>query len=115
MLELEHGKPLIFGKDRDKGIRLNGLEPGGRDARRDGVTEDDLLFHDETPRTRYLASCSSRMCWPEFPVPVGVFRRDRAADPRRADDRPDRRRRSRSAARATSRTLLDGGETWTVR
>ena len=26
-IELEHGKPLIFGKDRDKGIRLNGMEP----------------------------------------------------------------------------------------
>ena len=31
-LELEHGKPLIFGKNRDKGIRLNGMEPGGRRA-----------------------------------------------------------------------------------
>ena len=27
MLVLEHGKPMIFGKDRDKGIRLNGLHP----------------------------------------------------------------------------------------
>ena len=26
-IELEHGKPLIFGKNRDKGIRLNGLTP----------------------------------------------------------------------------------------
>ena len=26
-IELEHGKPLIFGKNRDKGIRLNGMEP----------------------------------------------------------------------------------------
>ena len=26
-IELEHGKPLIFGANRDKGIRLNGLEP----------------------------------------------------------------------------------------
>ena len=27
MLVLEHGKPMIFGKDRDKGIRLRGLHP----------------------------------------------------------------------------------------
>ena len=26
-LELVHGKPLIFGKNRDKGIRLNGMDP----------------------------------------------------------------------------------------
>ena len=34
MLTLEHGKPMIFGKERDKGIRLTGLKPGGRDDRR---------------------------------------------------------------------------------
>ena len=34
MLILEHGKPMIFGKERDKGIRLTGLKPGGRDDRR---------------------------------------------------------------------------------
>ncbi len=27
VVELEHGKPLIFGKNRDKGIRLNGMKP----------------------------------------------------------------------------------------
>ena len=26
VVQLEHGKPLIFGKNRDKGIRLNGLD-----------------------------------------------------------------------------------------
>ena len=35
MLVLEHGKPMIFGKDRDKGIRLDGPAPGGRDHRRE--------------------------------------------------------------------------------
>ena len=32
MLYLEHGKPLIFGKDRNKGIRLHGLDPEVVDA-----------------------------------------------------------------------------------
>ena len=32
-LVLEHGKPLIFGKNRDKGIRMNGHAPRGRRAR----------------------------------------------------------------------------------
>ncbi len=34
MLVLEHGKPMIFGKDRDKGIRLRRAPPGGRHHRR---------------------------------------------------------------------------------
>jgi 2-oxoglutarate ferredoxin oxidoreductase subunit beta len=45
-LELEHGKPLIFGKNRDKGIRLNGMTPEVVELGK-GITEDDLLFHDE--------------------------------------------------------------------
>ena len=74
MLVLEHGRPMIFGKDRDKGIRLRGLRPevvqlGG------GITEADLLVHDETAEDPYLAFMLSRMFWPEFPVPVGVLRR----------------------------------------
>ena len=69
MLVLEHGKPMIFGKDRDKGIRLNGLHPEVVAAGRDGITEDDLLVHDEKAEDPYLAFMLSRMFWPDFPVP----------------------------------------------
>jgi len=70
---LEHGKPLIFGKDRNKGIRLHGMEPeivtlGG------DIKEDDLLFHDEKQAEPSLAYLLSRMHYPEFPEPLGVFR-----------------------------------------
>jgi 2-oxoglutarate ferredoxin oxidoreductase subunit beta len=74
VLYLEHGKPMIFGKDRDKGIRLNGPVPEVVQLG-NGVTEDDLLFHDETLEDTSLAFLLSRMTWPEFPEPLGVFRR----------------------------------------
>src|SRR5947199_2306771 len=45
MLVLEHGKPMVFGKNRDKGIRLRGLHPEVVQLG-DGVTEDNLLVHD---------------------------------------------------------------------
>ena len=45
---LEHGQPMIFGKDRDKGIRLNGHQPEVVTIGENGVTEADLLVHDET-------------------------------------------------------------------
>ena len=57
MLVLEHGKPMIFGKDRDKGIRLRGLHPEVVKLGEDGVTEADLLVHDEEAEDPYLASC----------------------------------------------------------
>src|SRR5882724_3964617 len=51
--QLEHGKPLIFGKNRDKGIRQNGLELEVVQLG-NGITESDLLIHNEThPRPAY--------------------------------------------------------------
>jgi 2-oxoglutarate ferredoxin oxidoreductase subunit beta len=73
-LELEHGKPLIFGKERKKGIRLNGLEPEVVELGK-GITEDDLLFHDEKSPEPSLAYLLTRMRHEDgFPEPIGVFR-----------------------------------------
>ena len=73
-IELEHGKPLIFGANRDKGIRLNGLEPEVVELGK-GITEDDLLFHDEKSTEPSLAYLLSRMRHEDgFPEPIGVFR-----------------------------------------
>ena len=74
MLFLEHGKPLIYGKNRDKGIRLRGLHPEVVTIGEDGVTEEDLVVHDQHAEDPYLALILSRMFWPEYPVPVGVLR-----------------------------------------
>src|SRR5262249_42522449 len=72
-LYLEHGKPLIFGKDRNKGIRLHGLDPEVVDLG-SGVTVDDLLIHDEKAEEPSLAYLLSRMVYPRFPECIGVFR-----------------------------------------
>ena len=73
VLYLEHGKPMIFGKNRTKGIRLNGLAPEiveiGKDC---GI--DDLLIHDEKAENPTLAYLLSRFIYPQFPECVGVFR-----------------------------------------
>jgi len=74
MIYLEHGKPLIFGKDKNKGIRLNGVTPEVVTIGEQGVTVDDLLVHDETAFEPNLAYILGRMQYPEFPVPMGVFR-----------------------------------------
>jgi 2-oxoglutarate ferredoxin oxidoreductase subunit beta len=73
LIELEHGKPLVFGKDRDKGIRLNGMTPEVVELGK-GISEDDLLFHDEKSTEPSLAFLLSRLRQPEFPEAIGVFR-----------------------------------------
>lgn len=72
-VELEHGKPLIFGKNRDKGIRLSGLRPEVVSLTDGSVSHDDLLFHDEKSDTT-LVHLLAKMRYPEFPEPIGVFR-----------------------------------------
>jgi 2-oxoglutarate ferredoxin oxidoreductase subunit beta len=112
LIELQHGKPLIFGKNRDKGIRLHGMEPEVVDLSK-GISEDDLLFHDEKSTEPSLAYLLSRMRYPEFPEPIGVFR---------AVDRPryDEELRKQVAAAQQKRgprdlqELFTSGDTWTV-
>ena len=72
-LYLEHGKPLIFGTEVKKGIRLNDMKMEIVELGK-GISEDDLLFHDENAREPSLAFLLSRMRYPEFPEPLGIFR-----------------------------------------
>lgn len=73
VLELEHGKPLVFGKNRDKGVRLNGLVP--EVVAVDGNSEDPgLLVHDEHAAEPSLAYLLSRLRQPDFPEVIGVLR-----------------------------------------
>lgn len=74
ILNLEHGQPMIFGKDLDKGIRLNGFRPEVVQLG-NGVSEEDLLVHDET--SMELAFILAGMEFPDFPAPMGVIRRVR--------------------------------------
>jgi len=112
MLVLEHGRPMVFGKDRDRGIRLRGLHPEVVELG-DGITEDDLAIHDEKAEDPYLAYMLSRMWWPDFPVPVGVLR---------DIERPthDQLMADQIASEIARRgegdleRLLNSGETWVV-
>lgn len=113
IIELEHNKPLIFGKDRDKGIRLNGLDPEVVDLNTSGVKEDDLLFHDESAPEPSLAYLLSRMRHPEFPEPIGVFR---AIDAPKYDEMLNQQVEDAKAAEGEGDLdkLFTSGETWTV-
>ena len=111
MLVLEDGQPMIFGKDRDKGIRLRGLHPEVVQLG-NGVTEDDLLVHDAHAEEPYLALMLSRMWWPEFPVPVGVLRD--VTRPTHDQLMTDQIEEARSAGEGDLDRALRSGDTWTV-
>src|ERR1043165_9620256 len=75
MIYLEHGKPMVCGKNRDKGIRMNGAHPEvvqlGSET---GLNENDLLVHDIYLKDPSVAFMLARMEYPAFPQPVGIFR-----------------------------------------
>src|SRR5438876_3376874 len=74
VLYLEDGKPMIFGKDRNQGIRMNGAHPEVVTIGENGITEADLLVHDVNLADPSVAFMLARMEQPNFPQPVGVFR-----------------------------------------
>ena len=74
-LVLEHGKPMVFGKNLDKGIKLDGAHPMVVDISNGKYSKDDLWVHDEfsdSPvHAMILAHLDDRL---DLPSPIGVFR-----------------------------------------
>jgi 2-oxoglutarate ferredoxin oxidoreductase subunit beta len=109
---LEHGKPLIFGRQKDKGIRLNGFTPEIVSLAAGTYSVNDLLVHNEKDTT--LSFILSDMTYnPRVPRPAGVFlsierptyeeelqRQIEFAKEKRGD--------------GDMKKLLHSGETWTI-
>jgi len=74
LLELTHGEPLIFGKNRDKGIRTTDCYQPEVVQLGNGVSEKDLLVHDEDGPLGYLYMLAN-LEPPDFPAPIGVLRK----------------------------------------
>lgn len=113
VLYLEHGKPMIFGKERNKGIRMNGAHPEIVTIGENGITENDLLVHDIYLKDPSVAFMLARMEQPDFPQPVGIFRAiERPTYEEMMDDQLE-------AAIAKSgpgnlEKLINSGDTWVV-
>ncbi len=111
VLYLEHGKPMIFGAEQNKGIRLNGLqleviELGG------SMGPEDCLVWDEDRQNPAFAFLLAQLAPPNFPTPIGVFR---AVEQSTYDG--DVLRQIDAATTQNPGKLEDliyGGDTWTV-
>ena len=78
-ITLEHGKPMIFGKNREKGLVLDGLQLKVVTIGENGITEDKLLMHNAECEDNLLHIRLASMAYPEFPVALGVIRKVKAA------------------------------------
>jgi len=109
---LEHGKPLLFGKDRQKGIRLRGFTPEVVSLADGKYTAADLLIHDENDST--LAFILANMIQnPALPRPMGVFVEQNR--PTYEDQMTDQIARAKTKrGEGGLQQLLDGDETWII-
>ena len=74
-LELVHGEPMLFGADKQKGIRMSkSFQPEVVTVGENGATLDDILVHDEQASNPGVAFMLSQMLQPDFPEPLGIFR-----------------------------------------
>ena len=112
VLILEEGQPLIFGAEKNKGIRLNGLEPEIVTIG-DGITEKDLLVHQPKSSNSAYANLLAQMSYPSFPTPVGVIRQ---LDGRETYEEAlsQQVKLAQSKEEANLQKLLTGGNSWVV-
>lgn len=109
---LEDKKPLIFGKEKDKGIRLNGFTPEVVSLKDGKVSVNDLLIHNETDTT--LSFILADMTYHNhLPRPIGVFlsleRPTYEAEMQRQIEFAKEKRGEGSIEK-----LLNSGDIWTI-
>jgi 2-oxoglutarate ferredoxin oxidoreductase subunit beta len=111
-VKLQHGQPLIFGKEKNKGIRLNGLEPEVV-VFEAGKPPKDLLVHDQFRQSPNLANILAEFTEREnFPIPQGIFR----SITRTTQDQlmTQQVEEAKKASPADLQKLLNGSESWVV-
>lgn len=112
MVYLEHGKPLVFGKQKDKAVKLTGLKPEVVDLK--SAKPEELMIHDEKSSTPHYSYLLTQMTFPEMPVPLGVFRAiEKPTYEQMMEDQLNESKKKKGDG--TLKQLIYGGETWTVK
>ncbi len=111
---LKHGEPMIYGKDRNKGIVLDGNKLKSVNIGENGITESDLLVHNAKEENPGIHSMLIDMAFPEFPVALGVIRSvsDKTYDDNVRDQVIDAIEHSQIH---NMDELLNSGATWEVK
>jgi 2-oxoglutarate ferredoxin oxidoreductase subunit beta len=113
LLRLEHGEPLIFGTEKDKGIYLDGTTPKVVKIG-DEYSIDDIVVHDEDDRfiSDMLANFTESE---EFPEPVGVlYCKERPTYDSLMSAQMDESQKGSKSSKGLNE-LLNAGDTWEVK
>ena len=113
-VNLVHGQPLLFGKAKERGLRLDSnMRPEIVTIGENEVTLEDVLVWDENDESPAKAMALASMSEDDFPVPIGVFRNThRPAFEQAVNAQVNAAQEKRGDQ--TLQQLLDGPDTWTV-
>jgi len=112
-IELEHGKPLIYGANQDKGLRLKGFDLETVDLNDPNVDRSTLLVHDAHNPDPTLAIKLSLLNFPESPYPMGIFRQ--VEEPVYEEELKSQDKTAlKKLGKGNLEKLLNSGETWVV-
>ncbi|PKO96295.1 MAG: 2-oxoacid:ferredoxin oxidoreductase subunit beta [Bacteroidetes bacterium HGW-Bacteroidetes-7] len=111
---LKHGEPMIYGKDKDRGLVLDGNKIRSVIIGEKGITEKDLLVHDAEEENPGIHSMLIDMMYPELPVALGVIRavKDKTYDDNVRDQVIDAREHAQIH---NMDELLHSGAIWEVK
>jgi len=74
LLILKHGQPMIFGKENNKGLILDGLKLRVVQIGENGISEKNILVHNAYEANPGIHYMLANMSYPEYPVALGVVR-----------------------------------------
>ncbi|NOR88478.1 MAG: 2-oxoacid:ferredoxin oxidoreductase subunit beta, partial [Bacteroidales bacterium] len=112
-LYLKHGEKMIFGKEKNMGIVLDGMKLKVVTIGENGVSEDNILVHDAHEASPFLHWMLINMKGPEYPIALGVIRSVEATVYEQKMEFQIEDQKAKSSIQ-TMNDLLHSGATWTV-
>ena len=111
-VRVEHGKPMIFGKEKNKGLVLEGFTPKVVTIGENGVTEEDIIVHNEKDINNANMLC--RLEGEGVPAPLGIIRQVEApVYDAQVEDQINEVTEKKGAGDMAK--LLHAGDTWEVK
>ncbi len=110
-LHLKHGERMIFGKEKNKGLRLNGTSLEAVTIGENGITENDILVHDQHQHDPGIHLMLAKL---QHPVAMGVIRS--AAYPTYDDLMEEQISQVKASSPIKCMDdLLNSGDTWEIK
>ena len=111
-LDLKHGEKLLFGRDRERGLIFNGSTFEVVEA-----DHPDVLVHDESRYDSTIIYGLARLRYPDYPVPIGVFRDIHTGSYAHTFEELLGRQvtEARKQRKGDLQALIDGPNTWVVK